>query len=128
MERIIDAHSHLGDILYPGGGSLIAKIGIEKRAGLDLVSLLERNHYKDSTGLGKLLYRLAEPLITRGERARNATATLENFVGSMDAAGIDFSVALPVPPHVRFADLRPHSERNERIAPVSAKLASIQSA
>jgi predicted TIM-barrel fold metal-dependent hydrolase len=115
MGRIIDAHSHLGDILDPGGGRLIAATGVTKRPVLDLVELSERKRHEQAFGLSKLLYRLTRPLITRGERARNATATLENFVASMDAAGVDYSVALPVPPHVRFADLRPYAEANARI-------------
>jgi len=30
MEKIIDMHSHLGDICYPNGGALIEKKGIKK--------------------------------------------------------------------------------------------------
>jgi predicted TIM-barrel fold metal-dependent hydrolase len=115
MDRIIDAHSHLGDILYPGGGRLITATGVTKRPVLDLVALSEDRRHEQGFGLGKLFYRLARPLITRGERARNATSTLENFIGSMDEAGVDYSVALPIPPHVRFTDLQPHADGNERI-------------
>ena len=28
---IIDAHTHLGNILYPGGGELIEKTGVKKK-------------------------------------------------------------------------------------------------
>ena len=31
MDIIIDTHTHLGDILYPGGGKLIEKKGIKKK-------------------------------------------------------------------------------------------------
>jgi hypothetical protein len=30
VDQIIDAHGHLGDILEPGGGALIEKIGVVK--------------------------------------------------------------------------------------------------
>jgi predicted TIM-barrel fold metal-dependent hydrolase len=115
LNPVIDAHSHLGDILYAGGGRLIAATGVRKRAGIDLVSFAERRGHRRAPVLGKLLYRVTGRLVTRGERARNATATLENFLRSMDEAGVGYSVALPIPPHVRYADLRPYAERNERI-------------
>ena len=31
MGRIIDMHSHIGDILYPDGGELIFRKGVKKR-------------------------------------------------------------------------------------------------
>ena len=37
MDRIIDVHAHLGDILYPGGGELIEKKGVRKKVIFDTV-------------------------------------------------------------------------------------------
>jgi predicted TIM-barrel fold metal-dependent hydrolase len=117
VEPIIDAHSHLGDILEPGGGDLIPKLGVLKRRVYDPIELSERNLHAGPVALGKLLHRLAGRWVTRAERARNATATLENLVRSLDEAGIGRTVALPVPPYVRFADLTPAVAQEPRVIP-----------
>ena len=117
MEPIIDAHGHLGDILYPHGGELIGRLGVEKEEVFDPASLAESRLHRDPLRLGKLVYRLLARQITRAERARNATATLENFARSLDEAQISHSVCLPIPPHVGFADLAEARERDPRIVP-----------
>jgi predicted TIM-barrel fold metal-dependent hydrolase len=100
---IIDCHGHLGNILYPGGGELIFKKGVKKRFGIDIAAFSEfRLHAAMSDAVLGLLHKQ----ITRGQRARNETATLENMRRSMDKAGVDKMVCLPVPPHVTFEDLR----------------------
>ena len=117
MEPIIDAHGHLGDILYPSGGELIGRLGVEKEDVFDPASLAERRLHRDPLHLGKLTYRLLARQITRGERARNATATLENFGRSLDESRISHGVCLPIPPNVRFADLAEAGRRDPRIVP-----------
>jgi hypothetical protein len=105
VDRILDAHGHLGDILEPGGGALISKRDVVKERVYDPVSVAEQTLHAGPHALGKLLYRLGRRWVTRAERARNATATLENLARSLDASGISHTVALPIPPHVRFDDL-----------------------
>jgi predicted TIM-barrel fold metal-dependent hydrolase len=117
VEPIIDAHTHLGDILEPDGGSLIGQTGVEKAPIFDLVTLAERRLHRDPLGLGGVLYALMRRWVTRAERARNRTATLENFRRSMRESGIAHSVCLPLPPYVRFADLRPVAEKEARVIP-----------
>jgi hypothetical protein len=111
---IIDSHGHLGNILYPGGGELIFKKGVKKRFVLDIVTLSERQMH---AGLPPALYRLMLDAFTKVERARNETATLENLRMSMDAAGVDKMVCLPVPPYVTFEDLKRAAETDPGVIP-----------
>ncbi len=106
MERIIDAHSHLGDILYPSGGSLIGKTGVGPAQGFDPIAIWERSLYRNPIGTGRVVSPLMRRWIAGAEQARNRTATLENFARSMQDAGVTDSVCLPIPPHVSFADLQ----------------------
>jgi hypothetical protein len=115
VQQIIDFHSHLGDILHPEGGALIARRGVSPDVRFDLTALAEARLHRDALGLGRWLYRWTGSWVTRVERARNATATHENFDRSLSGTGIVHSVVLPVPPYVRFADLRPFAERDPRI-------------
>ncbi len=111
---IIDSHGHLGNILYPGGGELIFKKGVKKRFILDIVTLSE---WQMHAGLPPALYRLMLDAFTKVERARNETATLENLRRSMDAAGVDKMVCLPVPPYVTFEDLKRAAEIDSGVIP-----------
>jgi predicted TIM-barrel fold metal-dependent hydrolase len=114
---IIDAHTHLGDILDPGGGSLIEKGAVGKERVFDPVSIAELQLHSDPFGLNKALYTALGRWVTRAERARNLTATRENMRRSMDEAGVQFSVCLPIPPHVGFADLKSAMEKDSGIIP-----------
>jgi len=115
---IIDAHSHLGDILYPGGGALIWKRCVKKRIRLDIVTTSELGLHKTLSGkAGALFYRTFLDLVTRCERARNETATLENMRRSLEDAGVDKTVCLPVPPHVTFEDLLEASRQDSAVIP-----------
>ena len=111
---IIDCHGHLGNILYPGGGELIFKKDVKKRFGIDLLTLSERWLHAVATDA---VLGLFSTQITRGQRARNETATLENMRKSMDAAGVDKMVCLPVPPYVTFDDLRRAAEIDPGVIP-----------
>lgn len=115
MDRIIDAHCHLGDILEPGGGALIERHGVVKQPVFDPVDIAERALHAGPVAVGKLLYRLGGRLVTRAERARNATATLENLARSLDDNGISHTVVLPIPPHVGFDDLARAAAKEPRL-------------
>jgi predicted TIM-barrel fold metal-dependent hydrolase len=104
---IIDIHTHLGDILYPNGGKLIDQKNVRKKIFFDVISLSEfLLHTGISDAMDQWLYKKVYTLVTRASRARNATATLENMRQSMDAAGVDKSVCMPIPPYLTFDDLR----------------------
>lgn len=117
MEPILDAHGHLGDILYADGGRLIGRLGVEKEAVFDPASWSERSLHRDPLRLGRAVYALLARQITRAERARNATATLENLSRSLDEAGVSHAVCLPIPPNVSFDDLADARRQDPRIVP-----------
>ncbi|MCP4752466.1 MAG: amidohydrolase family protein, partial [Proteobacteria bacterium] len=73
-----------------------------------------------SWGVGKVIYRLMLNSITKGQRARNLTATLENTQTSMDEAGVDFTVCLPIAPYVTFEDLKQAADIEKRIIPFTS--------
>jgi len=54
------------------------------------------------------------------ELKRNSTASLENFLGSMQQSGISHSVALPIAPNVSFSDLQPEAEKYPAIIPFTS--------
>lgn len=113
---IIDIHTHLGDILNPGGFNLIEQRGVKKKRIFDIISLYETGGMR-TYGLDDLIHRSMRRLITRSERARNAVATLENMGVSMDEARVDFSVCMPIAPHVDFDNLLTSQKRDRRILP-----------
>ena len=102
---IIDIHCHLGDILYPDGGRLIWEKGVRKARGLDIISVSEASLHNRMGGTLALVDKLMSGLVTRAERKRNATATLQNIRTSMDAAGVTRAACMPIPPYVTFDDL-----------------------
>jgi predicted TIM-barrel fold metal-dependent hydrolase len=119
VDSIIDAHGHLGDILHPGGGRLIDETGVSKEPVLDLLDFAEKRLHRGPLGTSRIGYRLLGRWITRGQRARNATATLENFRSSLDETEISHAVCLPIPPNVTFADLERAARREPRVVPFS---------
>jgi|APSaa5957512622_1039677.scaffolds.fasta_scaffold36017_1 uncharacterized protein len=113
-EMIIDMHAHLGDILYPQGGNLIHQKGVRKRFIFDPNAISEFFDHRFSDEVGPpdgWLYRQ----IKKAGIAANAIGTLENFKISMAQAGINFSVALPIPPNLTFQDLKPISDADEEV-------------
>jgi uncharacterized protein len=117
---IIDAHSHLGDILYPGGGKLIYEKGAKKEVALDLISVAESGLYKTNPVTEWLLNNLFENQITKACRARNSTATLENMRNSMDDTEVVKTVCLPIAPNLLFEDLRQAAEADPGIIPFTS--------
>jgi len=121
MNQIIDIHAHLGDICFPGGGELIEKKGVRKKLLFDTVRLTELLLYRgvgninpeSVVKMGNWFYRRS----FKETMARNLAGTRENFKKSMDEAGIHFSVSLPIPPYVTFADLKTAAEKDSSILP-----------
>ena len=117
---IIDMHTHLGDILYLGGGELIFKKGVKKKVHLDLVSLSEAMLFKTNAVMEWLMDNLLEDQITEACRSRNKTATLENMRSSMNEAGVEKNVCLPIAPNLNFEDLLDAAEFDAGIIPFTS--------
>ena len=116
---IIDVHSHLGDILYPNGRDLIYKKNVVMQKIYDPQGNNEKLLMR-SLGTGKYIYFMIEKLATRGQRARNLTATLENMRKSLDETSVDLTVCLPIAPHVTFEDLAEAAKLDKRIIPFTS--------
>jgi hypothetical protein len=114
---IIDVHTHLGDILYAGGGRLILRKGVVKNAAFDLISLTERGLYRSNAMMEWLLNTFFTDTIANACRYRNATATLENMRKSMDENKVLRSVCLPILPNLTFDDLKAAGKLDEGIIP-----------
>ncbi len=115
-EKIIDMHTHLGNILYPGGGELIEKKGIKKDIKFDIITLSEKMLHFD-LGDKSMERKMFGKWITLAERARNLTATRENMRRSMDEAGVLANAVMPVPPYVNFSDLAGAAKKDGGILP-----------
>jgi hypothetical protein len=118
MQKIIDTHSHIGDILYPGGGELIFRKGVRKKFVLSPTNILESRTWKSLGFLDRLPF--FEPLMIRGFLANNALGSLENMRTSMDQAGIWKTVCLPILPHVTFDDLKKAQEQDNGVIPFTS--------
>lgn len=112
--EIIDAHGHIGDILYPDGGELIFKTGIKFPVSFWEWFLCERVLYKET-----FFFRAAEKISpywsVKRERKRNAAATLENLRKSLDGTNIVKCVCAPVAPNVTYGDILAAAKAEPRI-------------
>ena len=113
---IIDAHTHIGDILIEGGGELIWKKGVSKPMIFDPITLWGLVGYRNF-GLGNLLYRLSLSQAIMAEQVRSRTATLENLRKSMDRLGITHSACMPVHPYVVYGDLAKAASQEPGVIP-----------
>ena len=110
--KIIDIHSHLGDILYPCGGEVIHKEGLPDRNLFD-TGFKFRNLFDAGFYAALIKYRHSgkqPPNFIRdwgaySNRQRNFVASVENMKKSLDASGIFLTFCQPIPPHVTFEDL-----------------------
>jgi predicted TIM-barrel fold metal-dependent hydrolase len=116
---IIDMHGHLGDILYPNGQELIYRTGVVMQKGWDPQATNEAQLNR-GFGIGKLAYEVTKYWATKGQRARNFTATLENLRTSLDESNINYAVCLPIAPYITFDDLAEAKEQEDRILPFTS--------
>lgn len=116
---IIDIHSHLGNILEHGGGRLISQKGVVMKRMFDPMTINEIGLMR-TYGLGSLPYMIVKYWATKSQRARNATATLENLRRSIDEAGVDYTVCMPIAPYVTFDDLAAACTEEKRILPFTS--------
>ena len=117
---IIDAHTHLGNILYPDGGRLIHEKGVKKKFVLDPVTLSEMMLH---VNVGNMGYSKPDhegwlhKLVVKADHARNLTATRENMRKAMNRNKVDYCAVMPIPPYVAFSDLRKAAEKDPGILP-----------
>jgi len=111
--EIIDMHNHIGDILYPSGGELIFRAGIKFPPSRGLQLLDEKYLFRDKP-IGRALNKLFPRWSVNCERARNASATLENFRKSIPD-NIKLCACLPVAPNTTHEDMRKAAEKEPRI-------------
>ncbi len=114
---IIDAHVHLGDVLWPDGGRVIRRKGLTNSFFFDPISLDEALVFREPKVFGSLLQRLLTKRITRAEQARSACASLENMAASMEKNGVAHCVCLPVAPYVVFEDIAPPAAESPGLLP-----------
>lgn len=114
---VIDAHAHLGDVLWPEGGRVIGRKGLTNSFFFDPISLDEALVFREPKPFGSLLQRLLAKRITRAEQARSACASLENMMASMDKNGVSHCVCLPVAPYVFFEDIAASAGESNRLLP-----------
>ena len=67
-----------------------------------------------------MAYEVTKYWTTKAQRARNFTATLENFRTSLEEAQVDYAVCLPIAPYLTFDDLAEAKEQEERILPFTS--------
>ena len=117
--KIIDVHTHLGNILEPNGRELIYQENASKGREKDPIDLNEKmlmRHF----GLGKLMYRLNSEKYTLASIARNMTATLANMRKSMTENQVSFNVCMPIAPYLTFEDLAKAAEVEPKIIPFTS--------
>ena len=117
--KIIDAHGHLGDILYRDGGKLIPQTGIKFPVSFWEWFLCERTLYRE-TVFFKTAEKLSPYWSVKRERKRNAAATLENLQKSLEGTNIVKCVCAPVAPNVVYNDLRAAADIEPRIVPFAS--------
>ena len=111
---IIDVHSHLGDILYPNGGDLISRTGIEFPKSTLIQRLYEKSLYRE-TPATQIINAIFPMMFANNERRRNFAATLENFRASLDGTDITLCVCAPIAPNNTFKDLLSAQNMDTRI-------------
>lgn len=117
MTDIIDIHTHLGNLLYPGE-SIIEKKNVKKSFPFDLLSMLELFDWPNWWRFYRLIgWERADLWGIKSSQARNATATRENMRREMDKYGINYCATMPVYPRVTFQDLKGAYEKDSTILP-----------
>ena len=112
--KIIDAHGHLGDILYPKGGDIIFKTGIKFPISFLQWFLCERTLYTESFFF-EAANRLSPFWSVKSERRRNKAATLENLRKSLEGTNITHCVCAPVAPNCTYEDMLAATREEPRI-------------
>lgn len=122
---IIDIHTHLGDVLYPAGGSIIEN-GHTRMPLVDPLKLFERRGWRGIRG-----QRFLETWTMRTGMARSRAATRANLRAEMDKYGVDYAAMMAVPPAVTFEQLHAAYLEDQTLLPFTgidyAKLENVDS-
>lgn len=113
--KIIDIHTHLGDILYARSSPLIWETGIRKKP--DWNDVYERNNWPAWPRFHSIFGKMAHRLGVQAGLKRNQIATLENLQGELDEHQIERCVVLSVYPHVPAEQVMAAAENEKRIIP-----------
>ena len=116
---IIDVHSHLGDILYPGGGGVIFRDDMEFPSPALYQILSEKALFRDTLAT-RLTEKVFPMMPVNCERRRNFAATLANFRASLVGTDISQCVCAPIAPNNTFEDMLAARERDPRIVPFTS--------
>ncbi len=103
---IIDFHTHLGDIVAANGWEIIGQKGLTKENIYDPIESGENMHYKNIPLISGVIRSVLGKQIDQAEKARSATATLENMLTSMNDVGVTHSVCMPIAPNVNFNHIK----------------------
>lgn len=126
MDKIIDVHAHLGDILYPNGGQLIEEKNVSFGLGTSLGIFLEKLEAVESRVYGKIvrpLYNIEAidnvimQRLMKEKYHRNMMGTRENLRREMDKYGIVKVGLMPVYPNVTFDDLNAAAQKDDALIP-----------
>ncbi len=112
---IIDIHTHLGDVLYPDGGTIIEDGKKRSKMLLDPLLIFERRNWEGFRGA-----RLFEQRAIKAGMERSRIATRKNLQNSMLKNGIGYCAVMSVPPAVTFSDLKSAYEKNDRLLPFTS--------
>lgn len=113
--KIIDSHTHLGDILY--GKNITFKQNVRKRDHHNFLDMLEANAMMPPAEYENVDPQVFEESMLNEEQARNNTATLQNMQKSFEDNQISQAWVLPVLPHVGFEEVLAASRLEPRIVP-----------
>ena len=123
--KIIDIHSHLGDILY--GEDIIHQKGLsvpvsqaEKIYRKNFRLYLSKIINPNGRFFEKMLTEKSSQLAVKAHVPRNNACTLENAGRYMDSCGVSAMCVLPVHPYVRFDDVLKASKSDPRIIPFTS--------
>jgi predicted TIM-barrel fold metal-dependent hydrolase len=114
--RVIDIHTHIGNIIYPKGGDLILKMDVPFPKPSLPQRLHEKNLYRSSF-LSGLIRKYFINWEINLERRRNAAATLANFIAALNADSTSQASFQPssMPYHLRHSN-HPVSSNSIEIA------------
>jgi hypothetical protein len=122
--KIIDVHSHIGNILYKNGGDLIFEEDIPDRnlfdTGFKFRNLIDAGFYAALLKYRSNGYKpnkIIREWATWSGRQRNFAANYNNLKKSLDNNNITYACVLPIPPYVYFKDVLKISYYDNRIIP-----------
>lgn len=114
---VTDMHCHLGNILYPGGGSVVLSdapfahpfdLDAPRRLALYGFEALDGSFYS---------LKAVKLQMTEAERRRNFTATLANLSSRLGRFAIGRACVMPIAPNTMFDDVLKAAEKDARLIP-----------